>query len=118
MHSAICGRVSTASSKPVGSCASAHTRGPWAAWRSGLGKASVGQPPPNDAPSSCPMWPHFLVTSPATARSRSEIVVPVLGPAGELIAVFDVDADRPYAFDHVDAVGLERLLSWFAEAMV
>jgi L-methionine (R)-S-oxide reductase len=48
------------------------------------------------------------------ARARSEIVVPVLGPAGELIAVFDVDADHPNAFDSVDAIGLERLLSWFA----
>jgi GAF domain-containing protein len=48
------------------------------------------------------------------ARARSEIVVPVTGPNGEPIAVFDVDADRPNAFSQVDADGLETLLAWFA----
>jgi L-methionine (R)-S-oxide reductase len=43
-------------------------------------------------------------------RSRSEIVLPVLGPDGALIAVFDVDAAEPAAFDAVDAEGLERIL--------
>jgi L-methionine (R)-S-oxide reductase len=46
-------------------------------------------------------------------RSRSEIVAPVLDRAGALIAVFDIDADRPVAFDAIDAAGLERLLTWF-----
>ena len=40
----------------------------------------------------------------------SEIVVPVLDPRGRLIAVFDVDAAEPAAFDEVDALGLERIL--------
>jgi len=44
------------------------------------------------------------------ARSRSEIVVPVYGPGGALIAVFDVDATEPAAFDQVDADGLVRIL--------
>ena len=48
------------------------------------------------------------------ARSRSEIVVPVLGPRGDLIAVFDVDSDCLETFDAKDQQGLERLLSWFA----
>jgi len=43
-------------------------------------------------------------------RSASEIVVPVLDGTGELIAVFDVDATTPAAFDAVDAAALERLL--------
>lgn len=43
-------------------------------------------------------------------RSRSEIVVPVFDPAGELIAVFDVDSDSPAAFDRTDAEGLERIM--------
>jgi L-methionine (R)-S-oxide reductase len=47
-------------------------------------------------------------------RSRSEIVVPVLGPRGDLIAVFDVDSERVSAFDDDDRRGLELLLSWFA----
>jgi GAF domain-containing protein len=45
------------------------------------------------------------------ARSRSEIVVPVFGPKGELVAVFDVDAEAPAAFDETDAAGLERILA-------
>jgi GAF domain-containing protein len=49
------------------------------------------------------------------ARSRSEIVVPVFGQRGDLIAVLDVDSHRPDAFDAEDARGLERLVSWFAK---
>ena len=48
------------------------------------------------------------------ARARSEIVVPVFGKKGDLIAVLDVDSDRLNAFDAEDARGLERLVSWFA----
>lgn len=45
------------------------------------------------------------------SRSRSEVVVPVFGRAGELIAVLDVDSDRPAAFDALDAEWLERILA-------
>ncbi|MFL5464655.1 MAG: GAF domain-containing protein [Gemmatimonadaceae bacterium] len=48
------------------------------------------------------------------ARSRSEIVVPVLDQRGDLVAVLDVDSDRPNAFDSRDQEGLERLVSWFS----
>ncbi len=44
------------------------------------------------------------------ARSRSEIVVPVFDPRGELIGVFDGDALEPAAFDAVDAAGLEAIM--------
>jgi GAF domain-containing protein len=44
------------------------------------------------------------------SRSRSEIVVPVLDPAGALIGVFDVDSTELAAFDETDAAGLERIL--------
>lgn len=44
-------------------------------------------------------------------RSMSEIVVPVFDPDGALIAVFDVDATTPAAFDTVDAEALERLMA-------
>jgi GAF domain-containing protein len=43
-------------------------------------------------------------------RSRSEIVVPVFGPGGRLLGVFDVDSTEPAAFDEIDAAGLERIL--------
>lgn len=44
------------------------------------------------------------------SRSRSEIVAPVFDPSGALIAVLDVDSDRPAAFDRTDAEGLEAIL--------
>jgi GAF domain-containing protein len=50
------------------------------------------------------------------ARSRSEIVVPVAGPEGDLLAVLDIDSERTNRFDADDQAGLERLVSWFADA--
>ena len=47
------------------------------------------------------------------SRARSEIVVPVFGADGSLLAVFDVDSEHLAAFDGNDAVGLERLVDWF-----
>ena len=47
------------------------------------------------------------------ARSRSEIVVPVTGRSGALIAVLDVDSDQVGTFDEEDQHGLERIVSWF-----
>jgi GAF domain-containing protein len=44
------------------------------------------------------------------SRSASEIVVPVFDAQGQLLAVFDVDSDRPAAFDAVDQQGLETIL--------
>ena len=44
-------------------------------------------------------------------RSQSEVVVPVFDADGGLIAVLDVDSDRPAAFDAIDVEGLERILS-------
>lgn len=44
------------------------------------------------------------------SRSASEIVAPVIDRSGRLIAVFDVDSDRPAAFDELDAEWLERIL--------
>ena len=49
-------------------------------------------------------------------NSRSEIVVPVFGMDGELVAVLDVDSDRLNAFDDDDRVGLEKIVSLFAQA--
>ncbi len=47
-------------------------------------------------------------------NSRSEIVVPVFDNAGALVAVFDVDSDRPDAFDEEDRNGIEKILTLFA----
>lgn len=51
------------------------------------------------------------------ARSRSEIVVPVSGPRGELIAVLDVDSDKLDSFDRDDQRGLEQMVSWFSRPL-
>jgi L-methionine (R)-S-oxide reductase len=48
------------------------------------------------------------------ARARSEIVVPVFGPAGSVIGVLDIDSEQLGAFDDDDVVGLERLVGWFS----
>jgi GAF domain-containing protein len=45
------------------------------------------------------------------SRSNSEIVVPVFGPDGALIAVLDVDSTTLGAFDAADAAGLEAILA-------
>jgi GAF domain-containing protein len=47
-------------------------------------------------------------------RSKSEIVVPVFGKDGELVAVLDVDSDQLAAFDEVDREGLEKIVRLFA----
>ena len=48
-----------------------------------------------------------------SSASRSEIVVPVHGPDGAVIAVLDIDSDRPATFDEVDRVWLERIAALF-----
>jgi len=45
------------------------------------------------------------------SRSASEIVCPVFDAAGALIAILDVDAEIPAAFDATDAEGLNRILT-------
>ena len=44
------------------------------------------------------------------SRSRSEITLPVRNREEKIIAVFDVDSDRPDAFDRVDRENLEKIL--------
>ena len=43
-------------------------------------------------------------------HSQSEIVVPVINAADELLAVFDVDSTLPASFDDVDQKYLEAIL--------
>jgi GAF domain-containing protein len=45
------------------------------------------------------------------SRSKSEVVVPVIGPDGALIGVLDVDSDRVGTFDEVDVQWLERIVA-------
>ncbi|MEO1706288.1 MAG: GAF domain-containing protein [Pseudomonadota bacterium] len=43
-------------------------------------------------------------------NSRSEIVIPVRGPGGALIAVLDVDSDQPGMFDDCDGRNLSAIV--------
>lgn len=45
------------------------------------------------------------------SSTRSELVLPVFGPSGALIAVFDLDSDQPDAFTPADAQALAEILS-------
>ncbi len=44
------------------------------------------------------------------SSTRSELVIPVRNGAGEVIAVLDIDSDRPDAFTAEDATRLEAIL--------
>ena len=44
------------------------------------------------------------------SRSKSEIVIPLKNPEGEIIGVLDVDSDKYNTFDEVDAAELSRIL--------
>lgn len=44
------------------------------------------------------------------SAARSEIVVPVLGPDGDVVAVLDLDSHQLAAFDEIDREGLERIV--------
>lgn len=46
-----------------------------------------------------------------SSTTRSEIVVPVMNGAGELLGVLDIDSDTPAAFDEADARALEALMA-------
>jgi len=48
---------------------------------------------------------------PCDARSRSEIVVPMIDAAGTPIGVLDVDSHRSGHFDGIDAEGYELIVS-------
>jgi L-methionine (R)-S-oxide reductase len=59
------------------------------------------------------LFPDHITCDP---RSRSEIVIPVFGPTGELIAVLDVDSADLGAFTNEDQIGLEQVVQWFRTA--
>jgi L-methionine (R)-S-oxide reductase len=46
------------------------------------------------------------------SRSQSELVVPVRDQLGHVVAVLDVDSDRPDAFTRTDVDGLVRIVSF------
>lgn len=47
-----------------------------------------------------------------SSASRSEIVVPLRQTDGKVVAVLDIDSDRLAAFDHIDALWLEKIINY------
>ena len=45
------------------------------------------------------------------SSTRSELVLPVWGKGGALLGVFDIDSDRPDAFEQADAEGMAAILA-------
>ena len=45
------------------------------------------------------------------SSTRSELVLPVFGAGGRVIAVFDIDSDQPAAFTQADVDGLTPILA-------
>ncbi len=45
------------------------------------------------------------------SSTRSELVLPVWGAGGDVIAVFDIDSDRPDAFSQTDADRMAAILA-------
>ena len=52
-----------------------------------------------------------------SSMSRSEIVVPIVGPNGKGLGVLDVDSDKVDDFSHVDAAGLEKIAALVSDLM-
>jgi GAF domain-containing protein len=44
------------------------------------------------------------------SRSQSEITLPVRDASGSIVAVFDVDSDKPGSFSELDSHNLQRIL--------
>jgi len=51
-----------------------------------------------------------------SSTTKSEIVVPVFNPQGQLLAVFDVDSNDPAAFDAVDQEQLEAIMAYYGQS--
>jgi len=52
-----------------------------------------------------------------SSTTKSEIVLPILDAAGELIGVLDIDSNTPAAFDQIDQANLERINAYFQTSL-
>jgi L-methionine (R)-S-oxide reductase len=52
-----------------------------------------------------------------SATTQSEIVIPILDAAGELISVLDIDSNTPNAFDQTDESNLQRITKYFQRSI-
>ena len=84
-------------------------QGPAACQRIGFGKGVCGSAWKERRTLVVPDVEEFPGHIACSSLSKSEIVVPVIGPGGEVIAVLDIDSDEYATFDSVDAAWLELL---------
>ncbi|MBQ9702544.1 MAG: peptide-methionine (S)-S-oxide reductase MsrA [Bacteroidales bacterium] len=84
-------------------------QGPAACQRIGFGKGVCGSAWKERRTLVVPDVEEFPGHIACSSLSKSEIVVPVIGPGGQVIAVLDIDSDEYATFDSVDASWLELL---------
>ncbi|MBP3257192.1 MAG: peptide-methionine (S)-S-oxide reductase MsrA [Bacteroidales bacterium] len=84
-------------------------QGPAACQRIGFGKGVCGSAWKERRTLVVPDVEEFPGHIACSSLSKSEIVVPVMGPGGEVVAVLDIDSDEYATFDSVDAAWLELL---------
>lgn len=90
-------------------------QGPLACLRIPFGKGVCGKAAATGTTQLVPdvhAFPGHIACSSAT---NSEIVVPVVNPAGQTLAVLDLDSETPAAFTAADAAGLEAICAWVVE---
>ena len=85
-------------------------QGPAACQRIGFGKGVCGSAWKERRTLVVPDVEEFPGHIACSSLSKSEIVVPVTGPDGEVTAVLDIDSDEYATFDSVDAAWLELLV--------
>ncbi len=86
-------------------------QGPAACFRIGFGKGVCGTAWKNRQSVVVPDVEQFPGHIACSEASRSEIVVPLFGPAGEVTAVLDIDSTERGTFDATDRRWLERICS-------
>ncbi len=84
-------------------------QGPIACSRIGHGKGVCGTAWAEERTLVVPDVEKFPGHIACSARSRSEIVVPIRDRAGHIAAVLDIDSERPDDFSEVDAHALGRI---------
>ncbi len=84
-------------------------QGPIACTRIRMGKGVCGTSWERKATILVPDVEQFPGHIACSSASRSEIVVPVINPSGEVIMVIDVDSDRLNDFDTTDQQYLEQV---------
>ena len=85
-------------------------QGPAACQRIGYGKGVCGSAWKERRTLVVPDVEEFPGHIACSSLSKSEIVVPVIGPGGKVTAVLDIDSDEYATFDSVDAAWLELLV--------